>query len=81
MIDISIILIFSVILLFFNMFIPIKEILLIVNGLIISSLSFYIALNIEDVYISKIFMVLTFISIIMIPILLIMIYLEKLRLK
>ena len=79
MIDILTIIIILLALILFKIFMLPVEISIIIEGLIISGFCYYIALNTSNVFISKMFMTLTFVSIIMIIGLEIYEYVKKLR--
>jgi len=78
MIDILIIIIFIITLLLFQIIKLHEEVKIIITLLIASSLFFYIGLNINNEIVSKVFMILTFISILYVPISIIVKYIEKL---
>jgi hypothetical protein len=77
MIEIIIILILFVIGFALNEIPMLPEIKLTIQFIVISSLCFYIAMNINDRYLTYTFMILSIISILLIPFTLIIKYMEK----
>ena len=77
MIDVLIIIVFFVAYMLFELLVMLPIVKEIVTFVIASGLLFYVALNANDINVTKIFMILGFICIFMIPIVVIIRYLEK----
>lgn len=78
MIDILIIIIIFIVLILFRIYNQIEAINIIINGLLISVVCVYIALNTTSPLISETFVYLSVISTLLIPLLIIIKYIEKL---
>ena len=78
--EILIIILMIVALILFKLFRIPDEVEIITTGLIISGICFYIALNVNESYVSKIFMILSVLAIFMIFYLEILIYVKKIQL-
>lgn len=77
MIDILIIIIILISMIVLTLIKTMEEVRIILNLIIVTSLFFYIGFNIENSYISKTFLILAIIILILIPITLILKYIEK----
>jgi len=77
MIDLLIIIILIVTIIFFQLILMPEMIKILINLILLCSFLFYIGANISDVNISIVFMILSVICILLIPILIIINYIEK----
>jgi hypothetical protein len=81
MIDIIIIIIFVIIFILFKMIKNFDEVKLIIDYILVSTLCFYIGYNISNIFTSKLFLILGIISFLLIPISIILKYIEKITIE
>ena len=81
MIDLIIIIIFFIIYVLYQMIPMIEEIKISIDLILVSAMLFYIGSNIGDISASKVFMILSIVSILLIPLTIVLKYMEKISNK